>query len=69
MDMILHVTKETIDAVKIKDIINHPESLNIITWAFRSRVLSLAGRRSNATEEEDWELGSLRQTGQAVASL
>lgn len=69
MDMILYVTKETADAIKIKDIINYPGSPNIIAWAFRSRVLSLAGRRSNATEEEDWELRGLRQTGQAVASL
>lgn len=42
MDMILYVTKETADAIKIKDIINYPGSPNIITWAFRSRVLSLA---------------------------
>ena len=31
VDMILHVTKETTDAVKIKDIINYPGTLNIIT--------------------------------------
>ena len=67
--MILYVTKKTSDVIKIKDVMNYPGSPNIITWAFRSRVLSLAGRRSNATKEEDWEIRSLRQIAQAVASL
>ena len=31
VDMILYVTKETADAMKIKDIINYPGSPNIIT--------------------------------------
>lgn len=68
--MALFGAKETAAVVKIKDIImNFPGTPSLITWALRSRVLSLAGRRRNATGEEVWEIGSLRLTGQTVASL
>lgn len=61
---------EFADIIKIKDInLNYPGRPNLITWAFKSRVLSLVGRRRNVTEERVWETGSMRWTGQAVAGL